>query len=280
MVSPRTIAWRRAQCTCCTAMAATIWKRLPVAPQLLELGLHSQSHCPSSRLLSEGACHDVNRFWSSAIFRAECQSSATSLAQEKICQVSFFELLASPGEGGSCIEHNTWSKVAPDGGRSSHGSWLMLLLASLVLLVVARVLLPFHSMQPSESPAMLTCCSTKVLQRLQEGIHDQQRARTRQSLVCGSLLWAPNQLGQLKYLSYAFWNGCFRGSISAPGARCAHAGHVFFSHSPPVPVFAPPHQALWSTFSPCLRIWPILCTQFLTMARVVVGSGGCHIWCC
>ena len=35
----------------------------------------------------------------------------------------------------------------------------------------------------------------------------------------------------------------------------------------------PPHQTIWSTFSPCLRIWPILCTQFMTMARVVVGSG-------
>ena len=51
------------------------------------------------------------------------------------------------------------------------------------------------------------------------------------------------------------------GSISAPG--------IFFYHSPPVPVLAPPppHQTIWSTFSPCLRIWPILCTQFMMMAR-------------
>ena len=62
-----------------------------------------------------------------------------------------------------------------------------------------------------------------------------------------------------------------RGSISAPGALRAS---FFFYHSPPMPVFAPPHQTAWSTFLPCLRIWPVLCTQFMTMARVVVGSGG------
>ena len=44
--------------------------------------------------------------------------------------------------------------------------------------------------------------------------------------------------------------------------------------SPPPP---PSHQTIWGTFSPCLRIWPILCTQFMTMARVVVGSGGSDI---
>ena len=49
------------------------------------------------------------------------------------------------------------------------------------------------------------------------------------------------------------------GSISAPGARRAS----FFNHSPPVPGFALPHQTIWSTFPPCLRIWPILCTQFM-----------------
>ena len=42
----------------------------------------------------------------------------------------------------------------------------------------------------------------------------------------------------------------------------------------------PPHQTIWGTFSPCLRIRPILCTRFMTMARVVVGSGGCDILCC
>ena len=51
----------------------------------------------------------------------------------------------------------------------------------------------------------------------------------------------------------------------------------FFDHFPPVPVFAPPHQTIWRIFSLCLRIWPILCTQFMTMARVVVGSGGSDI---
>ena len=46
------------------------------------------------------------------------------------------------------------------------------------------------------------------------------------------------------------------GSIRAPGI-------FFFYYSPPVP--APPphhHQTIWSTFSQCLRIWPILCAQF------------------
>ena len=54
----------------------------------------------------------------------------------------------------------------------------------------------------------------------------------------------------------------------------------FFEHSPPMPVLAPPHQTIWSTFSQCLRIWPVLCTQFMMMARVVVGSGGNDILCC
>ena len=59
-------------------------------------------------------------------------------------------------------------------------------------------------------------------------------------------------------------------------ARRARPGHLF-DHSPPVPVSAPPpplHQTIWSTFSPCLRIWPILCTQFIMMARVGVGMVG------
>ena len=67
-----------------------------------------------------------------------------------------------------------------------------------------------------------------------------------------------------------------RGSISVPGARLAS----FFDHSPPVPVFAAPHPTIWSTFSPCLRIWPVLCTQFMMMARVVVGSVGSDTLCC
>ena len=46
---------------------------------------------------------------------------------------------------------------------------------------------------------------------------------------------------------------------------------------PPPP---PPHQTIWSTFSLCLGIPPILCTQFMMMARVVVGSVGIDILCC
>ena len=60
----------------------------------------------------------------------------------------------------------------------------------------------------------------------------------------------------------------------------AHAGHLFFTIPHPYLFLPPAHQTIWSTFSPCLRIWPILCTQFMTMARVVVGSGGSDILCC
>ena len=64
-------------------------------------------------------------------------------------------------------------------------------------------------------------------------------------------------------------------------ARRARAGHLFLDHSPFVCLFLPPpHQTIWGTFSPCLRIRPILCTRFMTMARVVVGSGGGDILCC
>ena len=67
-----------------------------------------------------------------------------------------------------------------------------------------------------------------------------------------------------------------RGSTSAPGSCRA-----FFFPIPHSCLFLPPHhQTIWSTFSPCRRIWPILCTQFMTMARVVVGSGRTDILCC
>ena len=58
------------------------------------------------------------------------------------------------------------------------------------------------------------------------------------------------------------------------------AGHLFLTISHLCLFLPPPHQTIWSTFSSCLRIWPILCTQFMTMARVVVGSGGSDILCC
>ena len=59
-------------------------------------------------------------------------------------------------------------------------------------------------------------------------------------------------------------------------ARQARAGHPFLT-IPHLCLFLPPsHQTIWSTFSPC----PILCTQFMTMARVVVGSGRSDILCC
>ena len=63
---------------------------------------------------------------------------------------------------------------------------------------------------------------------------------------------------------------CLGGSVSVPG--------IFFFTIPHSCLFLPPpHQTIWSTFSLCLRIWPILCTQFMTMARVVVGNGGSDI---
>ena len=63
-------------------------------------------------------------------------------------------------------------------------------------------------------------------------------------------------------------------------ARRARAGHLFVTIPHPILCLPPPHQTIWSTFSPCLRFWPILCAQFMTMARVVVGSDGSDILCC
>ena len=62
--------------------------------------------------------------------------------------------------------------------------------------------------------------------------------------------------------------------------RAVHAGHLFLTIPHSCLFLPPPHKTIWSIFSPCLRIWPILCTQFMTMVRVVVGSGGSDILCC
>ena len=62
--------------------------------------------------------------------------------------------------------------------------------------------------------------------------------------------------------------------------RRVRDGHLFLTIPHPCLFLPPPHQIIWSTFSPCLRIWPILCTQFMTMARVVVGSVESDILCC
>ena len=80
--------------------------------------------------------------------------------------------------------------------------------------------------------------------------------------------------------------GCaplFEATRSFSGGVLAHRAS-FFYHSPPVPLFAPPqpstlNQTIWSTFSPCLRLWTVLCTPFTMMARVVVGSVGSDILC-
>ena len=79
--------------------------------------------------------------------------------------------------------------------------------------------------------------------------------------------------GEGSYVLPVQWGVCAFGGVLARRAS------VFY-HSPPVPVFAPPHQTIWSTCLPCLSIWPVLCTQFMMMARVVVGSGRSDILCC
>ena len=43
-------------------------------------------------------------------------------------------------------------------------------------------------------------------------------------------------------------------------ARQARAGHLFLTIPHPCLFLPPPHQTIWSTFLPCLRNWPILCT--------------------
>ena len=63
------------------------------------------------------------------------------------------------------------------------------------------------------------------------------------------------------------------GSVSAPG--------IFFITIPHVCQFLPPpHHTIRSAFLPYLRIWPILCTQLMMMAMLVVESGGTDILCC
>ena len=58
------------------------------------------------------------------------------------------------------------------------------------------------------------------------------------------------------------------------------AGHLFLTITH-LCLFLPPlRQTIWRIFSPCLRIWPVLCTHLLMMARVVMGSGGSDILCC
>ena len=52
-------------------------------------------------------------------------------------------------------------------------------------------------------------------------------------------------------------------------ARRARAGHRFFTILHSCLFLLPPQQTIWSTFSPCLRIRPILCTRLMTMAPCV-----------
>ena len=56
-----------------------------------------------------------------------------------------------------------------------------------------------------------------------------------------------------------------------PGTRWAS----FFLPFPTRAFCCPPSaNNLGYLLASCLRIWPNLCTQFMMMARVVVGSGG------
>ena len=65
------------------------------------------------------------------------------------------------------------------------------------------------------------------------------------------------------------------GEYLPPGTRRAS----FFDYYPPVPGFAPPPPLTKQSRVPS-RLWPILCTQFMVMARVVVGNGGSDILRC
>ena len=67
-----------------------------------------------------------------------------------------------------------------------------------------------------------------------------------------------------------------RGGLAGLGGERwggARAGHLFLAIRHLCLFLPPPHQTIRSTFSPCLRIWPIFCTQFMTMARVLVHGG-------
>ena len=80
-----------------------------------------------------------------------------------------------------------------------------------------------------------------------------------------------------------------RAALEGEYWRAGHAPGIFFSPFHSRACFCPPYQTIrpqerrsmrgrtkkhqirfWSTFSLRLRIWPILCTQFTMMARVVV----------
>ena len=90
--------------------------------------------------------------------------------------------------------------------------------------------------------------------------------------MAASYLYESNQ-NSIQIFCFDLCLGSYRGSISAPG--------IFFLPFPTHACFCPPpppHQTIWSTFLPCLRIWPVLCTQFMMLARVVVRSGGNDIF--
>ena len=82
----------------------------------------------------------------------------------------------------------------------------------------------------------------------------------------------PGRVRSLLVCLFRLCTTTFPCQLCAPG--------IFFRPFPTMPVFAPPHQTIWRMSSPCLRIWPIFRTQFMMMARVVVGSGGSDILCC
>ena len=105
-----------------------------------------------------------------------------------------------------------------------------------------------------------------------QNMHKVRRCRSLQHMTCGYEM--PLQSLEHCTMDYRCTN---------PGgalARRVHAGHLFLTIPHSCLFLPPPHQTIWSSFSPCLRIRPILCTQLMTMARVVVGSGGSDILCC
>ena len=127
-----------------------------------------------------------------------------------------------------------------------------------ILVVLHTLLHPCNSSHPKHSTA-LHIPPQPFTAKPSTALHSPPR-----SPPPSTTLWTPDQGGVLAR------QACARRLFFLPFPTCA-------CFCPPPP---PPHQTIWSTFSLCLRIWPILCTQFMMMARVVVGSGGSDILCC
>ena len=68
-------------------------------------------------------------------------------------------------------------------------------------------------------------------------------------------------LGTVSYFAFYEYPPLVRATVGVPSNFLDFRGVLarrasFFFHSPPMPVFAPPHKTIWSTFLQCLRIAP------------------------